>query len=62
MAKKTDDELIELYARRLSEARRRKAEAVRRAAERRARDIAAAADRMTVGAFDDMAILNWTVG
>ena len=50
MAKKTDDELIELYARRLSEARRRKAEAVRRAAERRARDIAAAADRMTVGA------------
>lgn len=29
MAKKTDDELIELYARRLSEARRRKAEAVR---------------------------------
>lgn len=52
MAKKTDEELIELYARRLSEARRRKAEAVRRAAERRARDIAAAADRMTVGAFD----------
>ncbi|UEA45079.1 hypothetical protein [Collinsella stercoris] len=52
MAKKTDDELIELYARRLSEARRRKAEAVRRAAERRARDIAAAADRMTVGAFE----------
>lgn len=31
MAKKTDEELIELYARRLSEARRRKAEAVRRA-------------------------------
>ena len=38
MAKKTDDELIELYARRLSEARRRKAEVLLEAREGRGAD------------------------